>query len=198
MRTPLFALTLCLVPGLSPGQIGASTVISYTVGTGVSSLYTDPNQALGRPTVDTVLEMDLVPVAPVYAPWLPDELVSVGAGGELILGFDRAIEDDPDNPYGVDLLVFGNSFLSTLSGNDYANHPESTVVGSGLFPEPGRVSVSQDGSNWLAFTSGPFADGMLPTLGRVWTGSAWGGETDPTLPPDPALAPAMLSGMTVA
>ncbi|MBN1118072.1 MAG: hypothetical protein JXA77_12750, partial [Bacteroidales bacterium] len=37
--------------------------------------------------------------------------VSLGAfGGYLIVGFDHSIENDPNNPYGVDFTIFGNAF----------------------------------------------------------------------------------------
>jgi len=36
--------------------------------------------------------------------------LSLGAyGGYLILGFDEAVDNHPDNPYGVDLIVYGNA-----------------------------------------------------------------------------------------
>ena len=38
-------------------------------------------------------------------------LVSLGAfGGYIVLKFDEACENDPDNPYGIDFTVFGNAF----------------------------------------------------------------------------------------
>lgn len=37
--------------------------------------------------------------------------VSLGAfGGYIIVGFDHSIENDPNNPYGVDFTIFGNAF----------------------------------------------------------------------------------------
>jgi hypothetical protein len=55
----------------------------------------------------------------------PDKLVSLGSfGGYVVLKFNEACMNDPDNPYGVDFTVFGNAF----SGSS----------------EPGVVWVMQD------------------------------------------------------
>ena len=52
-----------------------------------------------------------------------------GFGGAIVLGFDRPIINHPQNPYGVDFLVKGNSF----SGSEY-----------GAWTEPAAVQVMQD------------------------------------------------------
>lgn len=60
------------------------------------------------------------------------DVVSLGGGGEIIVGFgDNAIVDGP----GVDFIVFENPF------ND----------GSGRYVEPGEVAVSEDGVTWTAY-----------------------------------------------
>ncbi len=51
--------------------------------------------------------------------------LSLGAfGGYLVLGFNSSIENDPDNPYGVDFVIYGNA--------------------SGNHSEPGIVKVMKD------------------------------------------------------
>jgi hypothetical protein len=52
-------------------------------------------------------------------------------GGYIIYRYDTPITDDPTNPYGVDFIVYGNSF-----------------DGSNAFAEPGNVYVSEDGKTW--------------------------------------------------
>ena len=52
-----------------------------------------------------------------------------GFGGYIIVGFDHRIENDPDNPYGVDFTVFGNP----LATGDLVT-----------WSEPGVIMVMQD------------------------------------------------------
>jgi hypothetical protein len=85
------------------------------------------------------------------------DVVSLGAHGEIVLGFgDQVIVDGP----GVDLIVFENSFWP---GGDATQ----------VFAELGEVSVSQDGETWHTFpcdTEGdgnarfPGCAGFTPTL----------------------------------
>ncbi|MDR2041314.1 MAG: hypothetical protein LBP98_03225 [Tannerella sp.] len=57
-------------------------------------------------------------------------MVSLGSfGGYIVLGFDQPIVNDPQNPFGVDFSVEGNSF----AGNAY-----------GQWCEPGAVQVMKD------------------------------------------------------
>ena len=107
--------------------------------------------------------------------------MAIGIGGELVLSFDHPVADDPQNPFGVDLLVFGNAFFSdpTLEG---------LAVGS-LFSEGGTIEVSPDGEIWAEVQGA--ADGDIPTLGYL-DATAYQLEpglvpSDFTLPPDPAL-----------
>jgi hypothetical protein len=85
------------------------------------------------------------------------EVLSLGAGGEIVLGFgDRGIVDEP----GADFVVFENPFWP---GGD----------ASQVFAELGEVSVSEDGETWLTFEcdgkgngegSFPGCAGWTPTL----------------------------------
>ncbi|MCC5847946.1 MAG: hypothetical protein JJU29_07605 [Verrucomicrobia bacterium] len=183
-----------MVRGDSPWAV---EVTSYGAGEGFYAGYTLKNSALGRPTVDTYedafVQNPSVTVVPAFPPWDPTELVSIGGGGHLVLKMGRAIVNHPDNPYGVDFLIFGNSFFQG-SGlyNQNANDPRTyTLAGQdkiGINTKNGVVSVSVDGIHWFYFQNQPRL-GMLPTLGRVWLEEEgeWGDPTDPTVPPDPAL-----------
>jgi hypothetical protein len=87
--------------------------------------------------------------------------------------------------FGIDLLVFGNSFYSGF-----------TTAGS-AFTEPGDIAVSQDGLNW--FEVGPKADTPLPTMGFTDTTSPFGSDgvtaTSFTIAVDPSFDPV---GLTLA
>jgi hypothetical protein len=54
-------------------------------------------------------------------------------GGYITYYYEDAIYDDPNKPYGVDFITFGNS-----------------VEGSNEFGEPGQVWVSENGTDWYA------------------------------------------------
>ena len=198
----------------------ATEVVEYVPGTGVPTdflsgePYNNPANALGRPTVDTtgdafsMPEAEHVPAVPVYGPWRARELVTVGQGGRLVVKFNRPVTNDPANPYGIDLLVFGNSPAASNAAWDNRD-PNAVTVGGIVYGEGGSVSVSQDGVTWHAFTSGPFADAFAPTLGRVYDPANpdasvgafnqwWGAPTDPTRPLDPGVTAASFEGKTIA
>jgi len=198
----------------STGSDFAVQVVEYVSGTGVGNdflsgdPFTNSSTALGRPTVDTTgdgwsipVEED-VPVVSVYSAFRAFELVSIGDGGHLILRFDHPVQNESNNPYGIDFMVFGNASHTPGGGAFWENgDPNDTTIGSpDVYSEPGLVSVSQDGSTWHTFSSGPFADDAPATLGRVYTGISpwWGDPTDATLALDPSITPASLEGKTVA
>ncbi len=200
----------------------AAQVVEYVEGTGVGNdfisgdPFNDPTTALGRPTVDTTgdgfnIPLDeSVPLVAVNSAFRAFEIVSVGSGGHLTLKFNHPVQDDACNPYGVDFIIFGNSFHLVGGGAPWANDdPNMTTVSGALFAEPGLVSVSQDGLVWFVFDDGPFADDFAPTLGRIYDpenpdpklgewNEWWGQPTDPTRPLDPTLMPTILDGLSVA
>lgn len=215
----------------------AVEVVEYVPGTGIvkdeitGELFDDPNTALGRPTVDTCVEAEPnkpLPVAPVFAAWRTTEVVCIGHRGSLTLKFGRPVFDDINNPFGKDLIVFGNSFQPIGGTSDYyLQDPREVEIGNSfMLKEYGVISVSQDGIHWYTYTMDPFyrnpnptkfsdpnfpgqygflgdffADSFAPTLGRVYDPClpAWWGEpTDPTLPLDPAVLEQDLRNTTLA
>lgn len=211
----------CFGYDYDPSDFAVEVIDFYQgLGTGVdrfepSMLFDDPNSALGRPTVDTngdnmsIPAFNAVAVNCVYQAFRWFELVSVGTDGYLILKFDHKVRDDENNPYGIDLIVFGNpqkkggAFWTNGDPHNY------TISISGLIADYGVVSVSQDGDNWYTYEDGPDADTFAPTQGRVFDpndpneslGVAnlwWSDESDPTVPLNPAITPEWMDGKTVA
>ena len=198
----------------------ATSVISYTPGTGIGSdfisgqSFSDPTAALGRPTTDTTGDpfsmgsINPVPVVPAYPAFRATELVSIGGGGSLTLAFDHPVIHDPANPYAEDFILFGNMFQQ--ADTPWTNgDPNAVTVTANTNPKPAVVSVSPDNIHWYTFTNGPYADTFAPTLGHIYdpananpalfAGNAWwAGVTNPTLPLNPAINAASLNGQTVA
>jgi len=138
----------------------ADQVVSYTSGVLASPAYNDPANAVGSPERYTGEGQWPGAVTPFSSPWLPNELVGIGVGGSLVMRFDEPVTDDPLNPFGIDLLIFGNAFyVSDLA--------EDTTSGSMYSAsDQGVIEVSQNGTTWFPIT-GARPDHLFPTLGYV-------------------------------
>lgn len=187
----------------------ATEVISSTVTSG-SSLYDDPESALGKPTtwINGADVGGTMACSMVYPAWNTDPdgnelLVTLNPGDQITVTFDHDIVDDPLNPYGVDFIVFGND-LYWGSGMVYSNTDmDEYTINSGYgWSDPGVVSVAQtlDGP-WYTFESGPYFDtNTYPTQAFAWDSETdtWGEELDWTKPVDPDLASEDFAGLSVA
>lgn len=191
---PFFSLALLVVFGgmleranargeAPPPDSFASEWISYQPGAGVPLSFQNPSAALGEPTRFSGIGIDPGVVSPFQPAFMPSEIVSIGPGGSLVLAFDRDVVDDPSNPFGVDLIVFGNSFFADIA------FPEA-ICGV-LYAEGGIIDVSTDGVEWHTIP-GVVADGMLPTLGFLdsapYDSTPGVVESDFTRPVDPSMA----------
>lgn len=190
MHRLVLVVALAALPYLAHGQSPhATSVVGYAPGTSPAGGFTNPASALGEPTRFTGGPFFPQAVTPFQPAFMANELVSIGAGGELIVSFDHDVTDDPDNPFGVDLIVFGNAFFGD------AAYPSGTP--SGLFTEGGQVAVSADGTAWVT-VQGIDADGFAPTCG--WLDAAPyatvpGLEpSDFTRPIDPSITAASMIG----
>ncbi len=173
----------------------AVSVAGYVPGANPSPGYTNPAVALGEPTRFTGVGVFPSAVTPFNAPFLDSEIVSIGEGGSLTLGFDHPITNDPAHPFGFDLLVFGNAFYID------SNYPTGTAAG--IFGGGGIVEVSADADTW-AIVPGTQAVSNYPTLGysdltdpySLVPGTA---PSDFTVPVDPSFNPIGLTfGQIVA
>lgn len=167
----------------------ADAVVAYAPGLGVPPGFDDPAAALGPPARFSGAGLEPGVVSPFQPAFTPAELLVVGRGGSVVLAFDEPVLDDPANPFGVDLLVFGNAFLIDLAF--------PTGLAGGLFAEGGRIEVSPDGVTWTLVPEAD-ADGGFPTLGWLDAGpyDLEPGRTpsDFTRPVDPAVDPSTLAG----
>ncbi|MBI3258508.1 MAG: hypothetical protein HYZ54_03370 [Ignavibacteriae bacterium] len=125
---------------------GADEVILFKPGTGQNSGQSSeyfPKNIFGLPDTSARFQ---IPQAS------PDQICSLGFGGEIILGFhNKILRDLP----GKDFTIFENAFYA----------PEFPQ----MFIEPGRVSVSKDGITYIDFVYDPLTfvgcAGITPTNG---------------------------------
>ena len=186
-----FSLVAC-AQALGDGWF-ATRVVSYTAGSGASAGHRNPASALGEPARMTGTTAAPETVTPFQPPWQPSQVVSIGAGGSLVLELGSPATDDPGHRFGIDLIVYGNAFFSD------ASYP----LGMPGFcaAEGGLVDLSEDGVNWVT-VPGAAAEGALPTLAWLDAGpydtAAGSVPTDFLRAVDPALNEASVSGMDFA
>jgi hypothetical protein len=162
----------------------ADHVVSYQPGANPAFGMTDPATALGEPARFTGEGDFTGAVTPFNPPWIPTQLVSLGQGGSLVVSFDQPITNEPAHPFGLDLLIFGNSGYTDL------NYPHGITNGVLFGPGHGRIELSANGSDWFT-VPGVEADAAYPTLGYSdltdpYSHSAGAAPSDFTKPVNPA------------
>jgi len=83
----------------------ASSLISYDAGSNAVFGYTNALTALGsaeRFTGEGIFPSGVTPFNPAFG---TNEIVSIGSGGHLTLGFDTAITNDASHAFGIDFIV---------------------------------------------------------------------------------------------
>lgn len=167
----------------------ADSVQYFSQGSGANPLYAQPATALGEPTRFTGAGVFPSAVTPFNPPFLESEIVSIGQGGSLIVQFDEPVLNDPLNPFGIDLLIFGNAFFEDQA---YPSGKAGSLFGAG-----GTVEVSIDGFDWK-IVPGVQPDGLYPTIGYAdltdpYATNPGATLTDFTRPVDPSFNPAGLT-----
>ncbi len=131
-------------------------VVDFTPGPGGPEGYDNPNVVLGPPPVQDSLGYA---ISTTSAPWEANDVVSLGNGGSLTVRFDDYVFNNPlDVEYGVDLIVFGNSFFGLDSW------PDGVI--NQLYGEPAKIEVSQNGLDFYEIPS-VFADELYPYTSLV-------------------------------
>ena len=179
------------------------------------SPYDDPNAVLGTPATQCIND-DPMAQEPTFRVKLVEAaynrdlnqnrvITTINPGEYIVVKFDHKVMDYPLNPYGQDLIVFGNSAFDlegSATVSDAANMNSLLLTNSGIFDEV-YVSVSQDGQTWYSFdpNTGPWVDDLYPTQAYKWDreDAQWTDtEMDFTKPVDPCLMLADFDGITVA
>ena len=127
-----------------------------------------------------------IPVDPFDAPYLSSQIVGIGTGGSLTLQFNTPIQNNPNNPFGLDFIIFGHAGFQHFSNGDYSG---GGVTDGSLYTggtSDVRVSVSADGTTFYTLNPAltPQVDGLYPT----------DGSGNPFLPVNPALTAADFAG----
>lgn len=96
----------------------AATIVDYTPAPGQfvnNATFNDPLAAIGPPEGNGIIDGNDL------------DVVSLGGfGGTIVLKFDHTVLDDPANPYGLDAIVFGNSFW--VGGNPNRRWAECAYI----------------------------------------------------------------------
>ena len=175
---------ILFVPATTRAQF-ASTVSAYTEGSGVLPGYNDPTAALGAPTTFIGYQN----ADPFNPPYQSSDIVGIGTGGSLTLQFNTPIQNDPNNPFGLDFIIFGHAGFNITNG-DYSG---GGITDGSLFTGGTanvRVSVSADGTTFYTLNPSltPIVDGLFPT----------DASGNPFLPVNPSLTAADFAGKDLA
>jgi hypothetical protein len=154
----------CAAVAIAAGGAWASTfgsaVVSYSPGSNPVPGFTNASAAIGTPeryTGEGIYPSAVTPFNPAFG---TDEIVSLGAGGSIVLELGTPATDDAANPYGIDLLIFGNQGL--VDGA----YPLGIATGTFSTSSGGRVEVSADGLAWT-LVPGVEPAGGFSTLGYL-------------------------------
>jgi hypothetical protein len=107
-------------------------------------------------------------VDPFNPPYLKEQLVSIGSGGSLTLGFSSPILNlsDHSHPFGLDFIIYGNAGFVITNGN----FTGGGITDGSLFGGNSgttRVSVSPDNQSYFTLdpARAPVVDALFPTDG---------------------------------
>jgi len=165
----MFVLALASVVFTSQASPFADAVVSYDPGVGSAPRFNDPAAALGEPSrVNPYGE----PTDPFDPPYGTNQIVSIGAGGHLVVQFHTPILNHPHNLHGLDFTIFGNAgFIITndfdLTTYNWIGVPATDGSLFGASTGDTRISVSHDGRHFYELNPllGPAVDSFPPTDG---------------------------------
>ena len=207
-RVIIIAMGLAALSGVREARATqfAAEVVSYNSGTGFATDwstgvgFTNKEAIIGAPARETPGEWG-GPITPFNPPYLREQILSIGQGGEVTLKFASPIRDEPLNPFGLDFIVFGGAGF-TITNGDFSGGGVTDGTLFGQADGGTRVSVSADGEAWFVLNpeqapafdayhptdgggdfglpvnpvlaKGDFAGGGLPKLAELYAGSGGG------------------------
>jgi hypothetical protein len=193
LKRYLLALALAGLVSTSTSFAGpfADTVISYNPGIGFVANYTNIDTVLGdishiNPFFDATDPFD--------PPYGTNQILSVGAGGSLIVRFAAPVANSPGNRLGLDFTIFGNTgfYITNDYDPDTYEWIGTPATDGSLFAQntgQTRVSVSQDGTNFFQLNTN-----LAPTVDNLCPTDATG---DPQIPVDSTLVQTNFAGLTL-
>ena len=140
--------------------------IGYAVEFGSGLGYTNTLAVLEEPSRNTSGPFG-GPVNPFSPPFLAEQLLSIGEGGSVILEFELPVFNHPNNPYGLDFILFGNAGFNITNG-DYSGG--GITDGSVFGNDQAKTSIWVSQDNVAYYQLDPFKsppmDVYFPTDGQ--------------------------------
>lgn len=187
----------------------ATQVVSSNLN-GESGIYGNPNALLGAPTITFNDPYDPTSdpkgydnVKIIEAPYDTDYTTGQDALTEIpqstatntysvTVQMGQPISHNSANPFGMDLIVYGNSYFTGGAGNSGlvgdSTNLSTFTVGGGIFGHAAIVAVSPDNVHWFTF---PTVSVLLPYQAYQWDDATQSSTTNLlnfNEPVDPAVA----------
>ncbi len=169
-KTCSFLLAIASVVSTSiVSGVAADRVLSYDPGVGYSPRFTNAEAALGEPSQVNPYGEATDPFNPAYG---TNQIVSIGAGGSLVIRLQKPILNHPRNLHGLDFTIYGNSGFIITNDFDLTTYQwvGAPATDGSLFGESTGhtlVSVSHNGKHFYALNPdiAPAVDSFPPTDG---------------------------------
>jgi hypothetical protein len=178
----LVSLAAAVLPlGASPF---ASTVVNYNPGIGFAPGFTNVSAVIGQPSTSSAKGGAVSPFAP---PSQTNQILSIGAGGSLTVGFDAPIIHSAISSR--DFIVFGNSFF-TVTNFSATNQP--LMTSGAVYSSGGQSQVSVSADGVVFYRLNPL---LAPQVNNFYPSDGAGNFQTPV---DPALGATNFAGLTLA